>query len=459
MNKVMTAEEIAAAIQASGMSMKAILAAVATVTRTVTPGIKAGLKPKAKPISNQAQTDKAGPGTYRAKGAVGLYLNKGEKGLGSWFFRFRFGSKRREMGLGSLADVSLVEAQDKAVEAKRMVRSGVDPITAKRTAKVETLDNARAAAAKADRWSFARATEEYLKAHAPSWKHPRARQVWHSPIVKYAYPVIGQTVLDDIEVAHVKAVMDAAEAGGAPQVAPRIRLRIEQILNAATVLGKRGAERQNPASIRLIKAVRPMKEEDNRENFRRIGLDEAPAAFQKILTLAKASTPVSALAFMILTAARPSEALTAQWSEIDMAKKLWSVPKEKMKGSKPHVVPLSDAAMAVLERQMTIKTGEAVFPRKGGGPVSYGVFSAVVRGLGFDVGTPHSWRSIFRDAAEDRCGYLPHTAEAALAHSLGKVEAAYRRETGVEKRRGLMDAYAAWLNGQAPGVVPFRERA
>ena len=265
--------------------------------------------------------------------------------------------------------------------------------------------------------------------------------------------------LDDIRVEHVDAVMTAAVNGGAPKVAPRIRLRVEQIINAATALGRRNAELPNPASVKLIKAVRPTKDDDKRENFRRIKLADAPAAIRKVMSLAANSTPLSALVFMIATAARPSEALGAKWDEIDLEKRLWTVPAARMKGGKEHVVPLSPVALAALDRQAGVRCGDAVFPGLGGSPMSYGAFAAAARGLDFDLGTPHSWRSIFRDAAEDKCGYLPHTAEAALAHSLGKVEAAYRRETAVEARRGLMDAYARWLMGEGANVLAFKSRA
>jgi integrase len=362
------------------------------------------------------------------------------------------------MGLGALKDVTLAEARRKLAEFDAQRAAGDDPLALKRAAKIVAAGAARAEALTADRWDFARATKEYLEAHGPSWKHPRARQVWLGPIVKYAYPILGRMKLDDIGVEHVAAVMTAAEAGGAPQVAPRIRLRIEQILNAATVLGKRDAGRQNPASIRLIKAVRPMKREDQRENFRRIALDDAPATFRKVRARAASSTALSALVFTIATAARPGEALGAKRGEIDLNKKLWTVPAARMKGGREHIVPLSNVALAVLERQASVCAEGAVFAGAGGSPMSYGVFAAAVRRLEFDVGTPHSWRSIFADAAADRLGVARETREACLAHSLGAVEGAYRRETGVPARAVAMQKYADWLLGEGPDVIAFPDR-
>jgi integrase len=356
------------------------------------------------------------------------------------------------MGLGALAKTTLAEALKKARAFDAERDGGQDPLALKRAAKVE-------AATVADKWTFIQATESYVAAHAPSWKHPRARQVWLGPIVKYAYPVIGGAPLHSIKEQHVDAVMTAAVDGGAPQVAPRIRLRIEQILNAATALGRRNAELPNPASIKLIRAVRPAKREDERMNFRRIKLDDAPIAFQRLIEASGASTPLSALAFQISTATRPGEATGATWKEIDLDKRLWTVPAVRMKGGKGHAVPLSDLALTILERQQNARCGDAVFPSASGSSLSYGVFAAAARKLDFDVGTPHSWRSIFADAAADRLGVTRETREACLAHSLGKVEAAYRRETGVSARAIAMQKYADWLLGESADVITFPARA
>jgi integrase len=406
-------------------------------------------------IRTAAQAAAAGPGKHKISGAVGLYLRKtsDKRNGGAWVYRFWFGGKRLEMGLGSLTDVSLADARDEVLRMRLNRRAGLNPIALKRATKGDAAARGEAAALAASQWTFAQAAESYLKAHSPSWKHPRARQVWFSPIKKYAYPVIGRMPLDLIRVQHVDAVMTAAVEGGAPQVAPRIRLRIEQILNAAAALGKRNAELPNPANVKLVKAVRPTRDNDKREHFRRIPLADAPAALGKLKGLTASSTPLAALVFMIATASRPSEALGAKWDEIDVGRKLWAIPAARMKGGKEHIVPLSSLALAVLERQTKVRVGDAVFSGLTGGSMSYGAFAAVARKLPFDVGAPHSWRSIFRDWAGDIGGIARETAEAALAHSLGRVESAYRRETGVLARSLAMQRYADWLEGEAGDVV------
>jgi integrase len=163
----------------------------------------------------------------------------------------------------------------------------------------------------------------------------------------------------------------------------------------------------------------------------------------------------------IATAARPSEALNAKWSEIDFAKKLWTVPAVRMKTAKLHVVPLSTIALTVLERQLGVRVGDAdaVFPGMSGGVMSYSKFSQAPLRSGIDCGSPHSWRSIFRDWGEEKGGIASQTLEAALAHSLGAVESAYRRETAVPARTVAMQKYADWLEGRQADVVPFKARA
>jgi integrase len=222
-------------------------------------------------------------------------------------------------------------------------------------------------------------------------------------------------------------------------------------------LGQRSAELGNPASAKLVKAVRPTAKGAD-DHFRRISLHDAPAIFRQLREHAEGSTAFAAGVWTIAAAARPGEeALKAQWSEIDLEKKLWTVPAARMKGvkgaGKEHVVPLSSLALEVLEWQAKRRTGDAVFPGLSCSPLSYTAFSRAPAKASIDAGSPHSWRSIWRDWAEDIGGLAPQTAEAALAHSLGKVQRAYRRETGVPARAVAMQRYADWLEGKTTAVV------
>jgi integrase len=443
-----TIDQVIAKIRAAGVSENRI-------ARLLAGAAKALMQPKRATISNQDQAKTADPGVYRVKGAKGLYFKKGTSGCGSWFYRFRLGGRRPEMGLGALDEVTLAEAKAKLIDIMPQIKSGVNPINARRDGKTEV---ARKEAVAANKRTFKQAAEDYLAAHASSWKHPASLRLWRKPVEKYAYPVIGDKLLDDVRVEDIVAIMDATVAGGAPTAGPRVRLRIEQVINAAIALGKRNASLGNPAATKLIKAVRPTAGRAD-EHFRRISLDDAPEVFRALKERAPDSTAFAAWVWTIATISRPGEeALKAEWSEIDLNKKVWVVPAVRMKGkkgvTKDRIVPLSSVALWALEQQARRRTGDAVFPGLSGSPLSYTAFSRAPKKAGIDAGSPHSWRSIWRDVAEDRLGVAPQTAEAALAHSLGKVERAYRREAGVEAQAVAMQKYADWLEGKG-NVVAF----
>ena len=411
-------------------------------------------------ISTATQVASAKPGVHSVAGAQGLYLRKSETGAGSWFFRYYVGKvgdvgKRREMGLGPAigrGSVTLIDARAKAIDLRRTKRDGVDPIDERDRARKEAEEKARAQARKV---TFARAAEAYAAEHSPGWKHRYALPNWINPLRRYAYPAIGDMLLDDIKVAHVRAVTDAAKR--VPGIARRLRMQIASVLDDAAERGLRDEDAHNPADARRHRSLGRRRGE--REHFRRIELDMAQSTFRRIHDLAGDSSALPAWVFMTATAARPSEALRARWGEINLDKKLWTIPPARMKNGRAHVVPLSPLALAVLKRQAAVRVSDAIFPGRGGSPLSYDSFVHAPGKAGIDAGTPHSWRSVFRDACGDRLRVDRDLAEAALAHSLGTVEGAYRRETAIEARRPVMEAYAQWLIGEGANVIAFPTRA
>lgn len=410
---------------------------------------------KTKAISTAAQLTAARPGVHRVTGSTGLYLRKGENGAGSYFYRYRLGGKRREMGLGSLDDVKLADARRQANELAVQRASGRDPIETRRRERADNLAQARAEAKKV---TFAQAAQSYLEAHGPSWKHRYARAAWWRPLKNYALPIIGDLPLDDIQLDHVVAVMQSAEKANAKETARRLRARIESVFDAAIAKGQRDATRRNPADAKLIAKIHPLRRKGEREHYRAVPLDDAPAVFRELRERAATSTPIAAWLFMIATAARPSEAFNARWGEIDLDKGSWTIPPSRTKSARTHTVPLSSIALAVLKRQATVRSGDAVFPGGSGSPLSYPTFTRALKEAGIDAGTPHSWRSIFRDWAGDYGRIDRDLAEAALAHSLGATEASYRRRTAVEAWRPVMKAYASWLLGEGANVIAFPTR-
>jgi integrase len=214
----------------------------------------------------------------------------------------------------------------------------------------------------------------------------------------------------------------------------------------------------HPAAGKLIAAAHPSKRKGERPHYRAVKIDDAQEVFRALK--AEEGSAFAAWLFTVLTAARPSEALEARWAEIDFDRGLWTLPPERMKSAKQHVVPLSTAALAVLDRQQRVRTGDAVFPGRSGSPLSYASFAtAPATKAGIDACTPHSWRSVFRDWAGDIGRVDRDLTEASLAHSLGAVEAAYRRQSAIEARRPAMEEYSKWLMSESADVVAFPKRA
>lgn len=403
-----------------------------------------------KVISNQEQADRAGPGIHRVAGVEGLYLKIALTGGGSWFWRYRFADRRRELGLGSRSRVKLAEAIGAAKDADTLRRRNIDPIDERDRVRAEIAAKAKAAKPVV----FREAMKKYVDDRAPSWRHKYARSCWLAPVTKHVIPRLGHLSVDAIAIADVVAAVKAAEAAGHPKIGARLRMRIEQVLNFAIGQGWRSADKLNPASGKLVPTHQSKGE---RNHYRAVDLDDAQDVFRELKAQALASVngALSAWVFMILTAARPSEALNAQWNEVDLVKRLWIVPAARMKAAREHRVPLSSEALAVLERQASIRSGDSVFPGRSGSPISYSAFATAPAKAGIAAAAPHGWRSVFRDYCGDEAEDVPRDlAEAALAHSLGPTEAAYRKRTAVEKRRAVMESYSAWLNATpTPKVV------
>jgi integrase len=423
-----------------------------TINKGKTPSPSEGRPSAAKIISTSLQAGNAGPGVHKTS-ATGLYLKVGQTGAGSYFWRYRLGELRREIGLGSRDRVKLAEARAAASEADALRRKGVDPIDERRRKRAEALAQALAG----QPLRFREAAEAYLKDHAPHWKHKYASAVWLNPLVKFAFPLIGGLELDRIELSHVIAVMEAAEEADAAETARRVRARIERVINSAMARGRCDSARRNPADGKLIAAARPSKRKGERPHYRAVDLNDAPKVFQELKARAETHSAFAAWCFMIACAARPSEALNAKWAEIDLVKHLWTLSPERMKSCRQHIVPLSSAALAVLERQARVRAGEAVFPARSGSPLNYNSFATAPAKAGIHAACPHGWRSVFRDWAGDIGEISRDLAEAALAHSVSATEGAYRRLTAVERRRAVMEAYARWLDNDNAEVVASRQ--
>jgi integrase len=244
-----------------------------------------------------------------------------------------------------------------------------------------------------------------------------------------------------------------------PETASRLRGRIERVLDAAKAKGERQGE--NPARWRgHLDHLLPTRQRLTRGHHAAMPYPELPAFL--IALRDREAVAALGLEFLILTAARSGEALGAKWAEIDLEAKTWTVPAERMKAARAHRVPLSARALEILETVKQLDNGGYLFPgQKKGRPMSGMAFEMLLRRMGEDV-TPHGFRSSFRDWAGEVSTFPREIAEQALAHKVGDAtELAYRRGDALERRRVMMDAWAAYCEAHPAGstVVPMKRAA
>ena len=364
----------------------------------------------------------------------GLYLRVTATGSKSWMLRYTLNGVTRDMGLGPYPNVSLAGARQQAVAQRELVARRIDPI------------EARKSAVAADRLAalgivtFRECAEALLKSNESGWRNAKHRQQWRNTLTVYAYPVIGDVAVGDVNTTLVLGILEPIWQT-VPETASRLRGRIERVLDAAKARGLRTGE--NPCRWRghLDAILPPRRRVRAVVHHPALPYADLPA-FVEVLR-AREGISARALEFAILTAARTNEALGAQWPEFDLRNAVWTVPASRMKGGREHRVPLSAQAVRVLRELEDTRTCEFVFPGiKSGRPLSDMALLMLLRGLWPGV-TTHGFRSTFKDWCAE-CTSTPNfVSEAALAHVVAdKVEAAYRRADLLARRRKLMAAWA-----------------
>jgi len=380
----------------------------------------------------------------------GLYLRIGPTGAKSWVYRFMRQGKRRDMGLGPLHVVSLADARVRAAECRKQRLDGKDPLAAREQERA----SARLDAAKS--MTFTNCAEAYIKAHAPSWRNAKHADQWTNTLETYAGPVFGALPVQAVDLGLVMKVLESIWTAK-PETASRVRGRIEAVLDWATVRGYRQGD--NPARWRgHLDNLLPRRAKVQKVEHHAALPYAEMGAFMEALR-AQDCTAARALEFVILTAARTGEVISARWDEFDLGAKIWTIPGERMKAGREHRVPLSPAALALLKR-MQAKGSEFIFPgSKPRRPLSNMAMLKLLERMKRADLTVHGFRSSFRDWAAERTNFAREVAEAALAHVVGdKVEAAYRRGDLFEKRRRLMEAWATHCGKKmtAGGVIALR---
>ena len=383
------------------------------------------------------KVETAKPGKY--EDGHGLRLVVAESGARKWVFRYMRAGKRVEMGLGSVPAVSLGQARESAADARRLVRAGKNPVAVRRAE--------RAAGADETFGPFALNLVDTIETGFRNAKH---RAQWRTTLTTYATPIWNRR-LADIDTDDVLACLKPIWQAKA-ETASRVRGRIERILDAAAARGLRS--RDNPARWRgHLANLLPKRQRLARGHHAAMPFVDVPVFVERLREVEGVSA--RALEFTILTAARSGEVLGARWSEIDLDAKVWTVSAGRMKAAREHRVPLSERAVEILSALAAVKVGDYVFPgAKRGKPLSVMALTMVMRRMGMEAFTVHGFRSAFRDWAGERTKFPREVAEAALAHVVGdETERAYRRGDALEKRRALMEAWAAFCEPNTGDIV------
>ncbi|NMF96132.1 integrase arm-type DNA-binding domain-containing protein [Aromatoleum toluolicum] len=384
------------------------------------------------------------PGLHFVGGVAGLALQVSVSGARSWILRVSVAGKRRDMGLGGYPDVTLAMARDRARQARDQVRNGTDPIEDARARRSALLAE-RAAALTFDECAAA-----YIEAHESGWRSPKHAAQWRTTLKSYASPIIGALLVRDVQLSHVMRILEPIWST-TTETATRVRGRIEAVLDWATVRGYRSGE--NPARWRghLDKLLPKPSKVAPVKNHAALEWQDMPQFMAELRKLTGAGA--RALEFAILTAARSGEARGARWSEIDIARGVWTIPATRMKAGKEHRVPLSPAVVDLLRAVPKFAESEYVFVGAKGCALSDMTLTAVLRRMKRKV-TVHGFRSSFRDWAAESTAYPNEVAEMALAHAIGnETEAAYRRGDLFAKRARMMCDWAQYCERQATAVA------
>ena len=385
------------------------------------------------------------PGRYPDGGGLVLQISEAKDGgiNRSWIFRYAVadttkpaGYRNREMGLGSCSTVGLGEARELARQCRLQRLAGIDPIeqrNAERAAKVTATVRVM---------TFDQCAAAYQAAHRGKWRSKRHAAQWAVSLAKDASPIIGKLPVAVIDTALVMKVLQPIWSAK-PKTASRLRGRIERILDWATVSGFRTGD--NPARwaghleylLASPRALKPVK------SFTAIDYRALPALLAELR--AREGMTERALEFLILTAARSGEVLGAQWPEIDVGGRVWTVPAGRMKANREHRVPLTDRCIAILREAGDLRQSDFVFPSARNEAANAHVMRKLLLRMGHNGFTVHGMRAAFKTWASECTAFPPELAEHALAHVVGSdVERRYKRNDLFDRRRRLMDAWAAF---------------
>ena len=372
----------------------------------------------------------------------GLYLSISPNGGRRWVFLFRWRGKPTEIGFGAARDVTLARARELAGQARAKLAEGINPKDA-----TKSLEGA----------TFGECADRQIETMRPSWRNDRHALQWKMTLRDYAAR-LRRLPVDRVTTDDVLSVLKPLW-NDKPETASRLRGRIERVLDAAKARGLRSGD--NPARWRgHLDQLLPKRQRLTRGHHAAMNYSELPAFISDLQ--GRQATAALALEFAIFTAARTGEVLGARWEEFNLDRAVWTIPSRRMKGGREHRVPLSQRVLKIVKAMYEARNNDFVFAgQRPGKPLSVTALLVLLRRMKIEDATVHGFRSAFRDWAAECTNFSNEVCEAALAHVIeNKAEAAYRRGDLFDKRRKLMDAWAAYCVSPATAstakVVPIR---
>ena len=378
------------------------------------------------------------PGRYGDGGTLFLVVAPG--GSKNWVQRVTISGRRCDIGLGGWPVVSLAKARQRAFANRVTIADGLDPLARKRRPGKPT---------------FREASERALEANRPRWRSAKTVDNWIATMDKYVHPVVGDRRVDQIGREDILRVLTPIWTAK-PEIGRKVRQRIRATLAWAQAHGHVEHNLAGDAIDGALPSLPAVK-----AHFRALPYREVGAALETI-EASRASVPAKAcLRFVVLTACRSGEARLATWDEIDLEAREWRIPESRMKTGIAHRVPLTAAALEVLETVRPLRSPAGLLfpsPSRPARTLSDMTLTKILRDTGLaDRATVHGFRSAFRTWASERTS-VPHAVcEMALAHRVGSdVERSYARSDLFDKRRGLMDQWAMYVTGGSAKVVRLR---
>ena len=367
----------------------------------------------------------------------GLFLIVKTSGKKLWRFRYqRPATKQRTMmGLGAFPALSLADARGLRADYLALLANGIDPQIQAEAAEEEqqiALDSI-----------FSTVAANWFQLKSKSVTHDYAKDIWRS-LEKDVFPAIGEIPVQQIKARTLVEALEPIKARGALETLRRLVQRINEILIYAVNTGLIDA---NPASGIGMAFEKPKK-----QNMPTLRPEELPKLMRSLIMSNLSVSTRCLIEWQLLTLVRPSEASGARWAEINLDTKLWTIPAERMKAKREHIVPLSTQALEILDVMKPISAHrEFVFPSRNDPkqPMNSQTANAALKRIGYGGKlVAHGLRSI-ASTAMNEAGFNSDIIEAALSHSdKNEVRRAYNRSTYLEKRIALMNWWAEFTENK-----------